>query len=243
MIIRFRGMCGADFLGLGGVTVAARCGGALMRAFLSGCWHLRKAIALYIVLIVCGVVAGDALREVIIPEPRPMNEPLMFKIVVLSLIAFLITAAIPFIPGAEIGFALLIVFGAQAAPWVYLAMVAALMLSFTVARLIPPPRLAAALAWLGLARAARFVGDMAAIPVAERAAVLTEQMSSQIGGRIMQNRYIALALALNLPGNSLIGGGGGLAFAAGASGLFTYRGFLRTILLAVAPVPVAFLLM
>ncbi|NNL35816.1 MAG: hypothetical protein HKP35_08360 [Silicimonas sp.] len=56
----------------------------------------------------------------------------------------------------------------------------------------------------------------------------------------MRNRYLALAIAINVPGNSLVGGGGGLAFVAGASGLFSFPAFLLTIMLAVAPVPLFF---
>jgi len=47
-------------------------------------------------------------------------------------------------------------------------------------------------------------------------------------------------LVLNLPGNSLVGGGGGIAFIAGLSGMFSYIGFILAIAIAVAPVPVFF---
>jgi hypothetical protein len=36
----------------------------------------------------------------------------------------------------------------------------------------------------------------------------------------LRRRYIAPALALNIPGNALIGGGGGIALFAGVSGLY-----------------------
>jgi len=49
-----------------------------------------------------------------------------------------------------------------------------------------------------------------------------------------------LILTLNIPGNSLVGGGGGIAFIAGLSGLFSYPAYLATILIAVAPVPAFF---
>ena len=67
-----------------------------------------------------------------------------------SFVAFVILAAIPFIPGAEIGFALLLLFGGQVAPLVYLGMVGALILSFVVARMVPASVLARVLGWLGL---------------------------------------------------------------------------------------------
>lgn len=35
-------------------------------------------------------------------------------------------------------------------------------------------------------------------------------------------RYVALAVLLNIPGNVVIGGGGGIAFAAGMTRLFSF---------------------
>jgi hypothetical protein len=51
-----------------------------------------------------------------------------------------------------------------------------------------------------------------------------------------------LALAFNLPGNTLLGGGGGIALAAGMSGLYRPVAYLATVVLAVAPVPLLFLI-
>lgn len=52
-------------------------------------------------------------------------------------------------------------------------------------------------------------------------------------------RYVALALLINTPGNAMVGGGGGLSFAAGLSDVFTLPKFLLTISIAVLPVPLA----
>lgn len=52
----------------------------------------------------------------------------------------------------------------------------------------------------------------------------------------------ALFIVINLPGNIFVGGGGGIAMIAGASRLYTLPGFLVTIVLAVAPVPLAILI-
>jgi hypothetical protein len=55
----------------------------------------------------------------------------------------------------------------------------------------------------------------------------------------LRYRYIAMALAVNTPGNSLIGGGGGIMIMVGLSGLFTPMQTLIAILVAVSPVPLA----
>lgn len=60
---------------------------------------------------------------------------------------------------------------------------------------------------------------------------------------LLRHRYLAMIVVLNLPGNSLLGGGGGLALAAGMSGLFRLPWFVATLLVAVAPLPLFFLLM
>jgi hypothetical protein len=52
-------------------------------------------------------------------------------------------------------------------------------------------------------------------------------------------RYVNLAVLINIPGNSVIGGGGGIAFVSGLSGTFRTSLAILTIALATAPVPLA----
>lgn len=211
-----------------------------MRAILNALWRARKALIFYALLLLAGLMVGHLVRDFVIPEVRPMNEPMMHKLVTLALVIFVFTAALPFVPGAEIGFAMLMVFGAKAALVVYLAMVGALLLAYTVARAVPLLWLSDGLSWLGLARAGRLAAELEALPRPERLAHVFSRMPSGPGELLVKHRYLALALALNLPGNSLVGGGGGLAFVAGASGLFSAPAFALTIALAVAPVPLIF---
>jgi hypothetical protein len=70
---------------------------------------------------------------------------------------------------------------------------------------------------------------------------LTSQAPSRTVPFLIRHRYIALAVLVNLPGNILIGGGGGISLIAGASRLFSLPGFLTTIALAVSPLPLAIL--
>jgi hypothetical protein len=49
-------------------------------------------------------------------------------------------------------------------------------------------------------------------------------------------------LLLNLPGNAALGGGGGIAMMSGFCRLFTFAGFVTTVALAVAPMPLLILL-
>ncbi|MFV2052245.1 hypothetical protein ACEWPJ_05570 [Aliiroseovarius sp. YM-037] len=180
------------------------------------------------------------MKDLTVPELRPMNEPMIHRIVMTAFVAFVVLAAIPFVPGAEIGFALLLLFGGQIAPLVYLGMLGALMLSFFIARLMPATALAHALDWLGLNKAATFVADLGNAAPKDLLDKLLLIVPSKLGQRLHRHRHILLAAALNIPGNSLVGGGGGLAFIAGASRLYSAWAFLAVIICAVAPVPLFF---
>ncbi|NKB27883.1 MAG: hypothetical protein GKR99_10140 [Rhodobacteraceae bacterium] len=213
-----------------------------MRAFLKGIWAKRKAIVFYGLLLLGGWFLGDLLKNLTVPEMRPMNEPMIHRIVMTAFIAFVVLAAIPFVPGAEIGFALLLLFGGQIAPLVYLGMVGALILSFVIARLVPTHILARLLVWLGLTKAANFVTDLGDIQPDHRVRKLSMIMPSNLGRRLISQRYLLLAVALNTPGNSLLGGGGGLACIAGASRLIPFWPYVAVVFCAVAPVPLFFFL-
>lgn len=211
-----------------------------MRAVLNGLWAKRKAITFYGLLLLGGWFLGDLFKDLTVPEMRPMNEPMIHRIVMTAFVAFVILAAIPFVPGAEIGFALLVLFGGQVAPLVYLGMVGALILSFAMARLVPASRLVCALNWLGLEKAAIFVSELDNADPPDRIEKLSMIVPETLGRRLHRHRHLVLAVALNTPGNSLLGGGGGLAFIAGASRLFSFWSYLAVVLCAVAPVPLFF---
>jgi hypothetical protein len=133
------------------------------------------------------------------------------------------------------------VMGAQGALAVYAGMVSALLLAFAAGRFVPVSWLATFFGALGLDRARGLVESSAELSLEERARFIEAHAPVRWVPFLLRNRYIALALVLNLPGNVVLGGGGGIAFAAGACRLFSTAGFLLTVLIAVAPVPIAFL--
>lgn len=172
-----------------------------------------------------------------------MNEPMIHRIVMTSLIVFVLAAAIPFVPGAEIGFVLLLAFGGQASPIVYSGMVGALLLSFAVASFVPLSVLSRFANRMRLRRTASLLNDLASTPAQDRACVVSAKLDSRLGKLMVKNRYVVLAILLNMPGNSVLGGGGGLAFLAGISGLYRFWGYLISVLVAVAPFPLMFLVL
>jgi hypothetical protein len=195
----------------------------------------------YVVSVVGGIYAGRLLSDATAIDLRPINEPEVHRWIMGSTAAFVLAAAVPFVPGAEIGFALMVAFGARIVPLVYLGMLLALLLAYLVGRLIPAQATAAAFGFLGLARARDLVLRLAPLGVEARLEMLIARAPRHALPFLLRHRYLALAVALNLPGNTLLGGGGGIALAAGMSGIYPFGAYLATIALAIAPVPALFL--
>jgi len=59
----------------------------------------------------------------------------------------------------------------------------------------------------------------------ERLNLLIDRAPKRLLPLLLRHRYLALAAALNIPGNYIIGGGGGIALFAGVSRLFSVTGF------------------
>jgi len=171
-----------------------------------------------------------------------MDPAMMFQIIAVALLVFVITSAMPFIPGAEIGFGLMVIFGGKVAILVYGAMVSALTLSYLVGALVPPAWIVQFFGYLGFSKATQLAQELAARDRKNRIDYLLETAPPRWVPMLLRHRYLAMMLILNLPGNSLVGGGGGLALAAGMSGLFRFPAFFATLLVAVAPIPLFFLL-
>jgi hypothetical protein len=194
-------------------------------------------VLLYVVFLAGGLWLSTLLHEVV---ARVEAGPVARSAIVAGVFLFIAFSAVPFVPGAEIGLGLLMVMGAQGALLVYLAMVAALALSFAMGRFVPPGWIAQALGALGLERARDLVLRSADLADADRVGFIERNAPRRWVPFILRNRYLALALLFNLPGNVVLGGGGGIAFAAGASRLFGTGPYLLTVLVAVSPVPLMF---
>ena len=64
----------------------------------------------------------------------------------------------------------------------------------------------------------------------------------QVYPDLRYERYLLLGLLFNTPGNALIGGGGGIAMLSGNSRQFSWKGFIVTAMISIAPVPVGLFL-
>jgi hypothetical protein len=200
-----------------------------------------------VILRVCVLVSLIALatwgvhliRDALDLQIRPDNEQQVHKAIMIGAVAYVGLLAMPFVPGAEIGIALLAAFGAAIAPLIYVCTVAAMMLAFTIGRFMPISALERLLRALRLVRAAELVARAAPLSKDDRLAMLLEGQSKRAASMAVRYRYVAMAFAVNMPGNSLIGGGGGIMIIAGLSGIFTPLATFLTIVIAVSPVPLA----
>lgn len=196
-------------------------------------------LAVLIALLALATWGVHLLRDAMDLQIRPDNEQQVHRAIMLGAIAYIGLLAVPFVPGAEIGLAMLVAFGAAIAPLVYICTVASMMLAYTVGRFVPIASLERLLRLLGMRRAASVVARAAPLSNDERLALLLAGQSKGVLSRAMRHRYIALALAVNTPGNSIVGGGGGIMMMAGLSGIFSPLSTFLTIAIAVSPVPLA----
>jgi len=159
-----------------------------------------------------------------------------------SSIIFGLLVAIPFVPGVELGITLIAMFGPPVVFLVYLSTLIGLSISFIIGRLISLRSLVTLFENLKLKRSSQLLNKVEPLKMEDRLEFLISQAPSRLVPFLIRHRYIALAILVNLPGNILIGGGGGISLIAGASRLFSLPGFLITIALAVSPVPLAILI-
>jgi hypothetical protein len=164
---------------------------------------------------------------------------LMIGLFAALLLAYALLIAVPFMPGIEIGISLLMMQGAAIAPLVYLATLLGLMMAFLAGRYLPHAWLRDLLADLRLKRACELVDRLAPMSRNERLAHLSERAPAWLRPLVGPWRYLLLAALINIPGNTVIGGGGGIAFTAGFSRLFRPGWTAFTMALAVVPVPIA----
>ena len=154
-----------------------------------------------------------------------------------AVILYGVLMAIPFMPAIEISLAQFAAFGPEVAMMIYAATVAALMFSFLLGRIIPMRFMISILGALGLHQAQSFVRHLAPLGADERINELIASAPKWIVPSLLKHRYIAIAVIFNLPGNAIIGGGGGIALSAGISNLFTMPRYFGVVLLATLPVP------
>lgn len=172
----------------------------------------------------------------------PEHMEIVDRVVLTGLILYVGLMALPFLPGVEIGLAFMMVLGFKGIVVVYACTLIALSIGFGLGRLLPARFLVSFLEWLHLTRAATLLRSFDGTPPEQRLQFVAEKASSRLVVALIRRRYLLVAVLLNLPGNALIGGGGGIAMMAGMSRLFPFPAYLLLIAFAVLPGPLLILL-
>jgi hypothetical protein len=162
--------------------------------------------------------------------------------VVALLAVYVIAMALPFVPGIEIGMALMLLLGQGGILLVYLCTQLALALSFVFGRLVPRRSVCVLLRRLRMERASRMVEDLEDSSAIERLDELARRFPASCAAALLRHRHVALAVALNVPGNAIVGGAGGIGILAGMSRMFSFPHYALIVAAATTPVPVLLLL-
>lgn len=153
---------------------------------------------------------------------------------------YAVTLAVPFVPGVELGLLIMAVFGATGVLIAYAATIAGLSLGFVAGRCLPEQVTRILSTRLDRAGSTQDLESTMRDTVTQSR--LVRRMPKKALHWLLKHCYLTLALCLNLPANSVLGGGGGLALLCGGSGQFHWRPFVLTVAVATAPIPVLVLL-
>ena len=198
-------------------------------------------ISLIIGFLVLLNYGGSLVVEQINFQLWPEHEHLMITVLWFAIVVYVLWMALPFVPGIELGLALMVMLGTRGIVLVYLCTLLSLSLSFTIGRLIPLNGFARFLGWLHLYKAQDLVLQLEPLNSEEKLNFLLRTAPSKVIPFLLKHRYLTIAIALNLPGNALIGGGGGIGLITGMSRLYPFPKYILLVSLAITPLPILLL--
>ncbi len=155
-------------------------------------------------------------------------------LLITSGVSYALLLALPFMPGIELGILMMLVFGKLGALVAYLATLVGLNLAFGAGVYLRSHCLQLPVLHRWREQALHFDDQRDATLARHR---LTQRAAGWLARRGGPADYVLLGLLLNVPGNFLLGGGGGIALLAGLSGRLGWPGFALTIALATCVVP------
>jgi len=167
----------------------------------------------------------------------PSHLEIVDRVVLAGVVLYMILMVLPFVPGVELGLAFMMLLGPQGVVLIYICTLIALAVSFGLGRFFPAHLLASFLRWLHLTRAEALLRSFDATTPERRLEFLVEHAPTRAVSTLLKRRYLLLALLLNLPGNTVIGGGGGIAMMAGMCRLYSFPKYLLLIAVAILPGP------
>jgi hypothetical protein len=204
--------------------------------------RLAAKIALLVGILVFLNYAMGWLANLFAFQMWPQHADMAVFVLFSSIVTYIVLLAVPFLPGIEVGLMLMAMLGMKGIVLVYFCTVLSLSLSFLFGRVLPPRYLARALGWFHLNRGRDLITSLEPLDTEERLRFLLKSAPSRIVPFLLRHRYLIIGVLFNVPGNALIGGGGGIGLVAGMSRLFPFPKYLLLICLAITPGPILFLL-
>lgn len=195
----------------------------------------RIAIVLAIILLLN--VAGTWLGQQVNFQLFPRHDSMLHAVLLIALVIYVLLMATPFMPGIEIGLAVMLMLGSKSALLIYLCTLIALSISYIIGRFFPLRLVRRFLKWLYLDKASELVGQLEPLGQQERLEFLNGKAPTRITPFLLKHRFVTIAVVLNLPGNALIGGGGGIGLVVGMSRLIPFHKYFIVMAIAVLPVP------
>ena len=201
---------------------------------------LRTALATAIW--VCLIVLGHYLSHLDVAAIRDtlaaLREGMGMGALLVSALMLAVLLGLPFVPSVEMGLLMMTVFGREGAVAAWLATIAGLSLAHAAGRYMPPDRMIRWLERNGLLAVDRAPGRSPMVDLLDRLH-LSERRGRRVAAFLLRRRYLLFAVLINMPGNSVLGGGGGIALISGFARLYRWPLFLLTAALASLPIPVA----
>jgi uncharacterized membrane protein YdjX (TVP38/TMEM64 family) len=165
-----------------------------------------------------------------------LKENLGWKAALVAGIVYILLLSIPFFPGVELAWLVIMLFGKEAVVMIYFFTICGLSLSFAMGRWFEKSWFTSGLDIQALEE--QFSERMGKIKDKLRKQLPDRFVSQALKQRLPNSRYMILAILINLPGNTIIGGGGGLALLCGMNQAFSWKGFVVTVALAILPLPI-----
>ena len=194
------------------------------------------ATAIWVTLI----VFGHYLSHLEAPDIRDTLTALRGDMGTMALLVCAVMLAIllslPFVPSVEMGLMMMAVFGSDGAAAAWLATIAGLSMAYAAGRYMPTGWAVALLMRYGLVQKDRDPDKSLMAELRERLR-LSGGKGHKAAAFLMRNRYLLFAVLLNTPGNSVLGGGGGIALVSGFARLYRWHWFVLTVALASLPIP------
>ncbi len=157
------------------------------------------------------------------------NSPTGLYVLALACFCYALLVMLPFVPGVELGYVIMMAFGLEGIVAVYFSTALSLFLSFL----------------MGYSFRSHSTFTVLKRKIASKNRCVHNKREKLIVYMLKvfkKQPYLAVALLLNLPGNALIGGGGGIALMAGSSGQLRPYKYLFTVLLATSIIPLLLIL-